>query len=77
MKPSRRPGWLFCALAAAVVGGCSSIFAPGNLQVAVSAEDEVATPLEPAVLHVTAANTGGGPVAWGPGSSTCHTSSSE
>jgi hypothetical protein len=47
---------------------------PGNLQITVASDAAIATPSQPAFVQVTARNTGGLPVSWGPGSSTCRLS---
>ena len=67
-----RPWTWLLLLAGAVAGGaCSSIVAGGELRIAVSADDAVASPTDPAAIRVTATNVGDGRVTWGPGSSTC------
>lgn len=71
MSRKMRPIRPFAFLALLIIMGCSAIFAAGALRLTASADRSVASPENPAVIRVTAANVGSDRATWGSGSSTC------
>lgn len=71
MSRSMRPIRPFVFLALLIIAGCSALFAAGALRLTASADRSVASPDDPALIRVTAANIGSDRATWGSGSSTC------